>query len=160
MRWTARLGSRRSQASAPPAVAIESSLPPALSGGTSASTVAALSRVPLRPDSEPAAPFDLPGGAPGGCRVAVVGPRGTLVGLPYRLPSSWETEFLDEPGDLTVADLVVLTNPTPGKIAAVQARQPDASVVVLAHPTARVDTVVELLQAGATACVRSADPGL
>jgi hypothetical protein len=97
---------------------------------------------------------------PVGCRVVLVGLVGTLRSLPAALPPTWSVDALDEIGDLTVADLVVLTEPTTGKIASVRARQPGAAVVALTHPDARVDQVVELLQAGATACVRSGEPGL
>jgi hypothetical protein len=98
--------------------------------------------------------------APQGCHVAVLGAGGSLRSLPAALSESWQIDYVDEVGDLTVADLVVLVSPTPDKIASVLARQPDASVVALAHPTARVDTVVELLHSGATACVRSGEPDL
>lgn len=123
--------------------------------------------------AEPTAAPHLPGGAadevrtlevrtdaPEACRVVVVGSSGGLRTLPQHLPASWSLAWVDEVGDLTVADLVVLTQPTDGKIGSVRARQPDASVIVLAHPAAGVDAVVGLLAAGATACVRSADPAL
>jgi hypothetical protein len=98
--------------------------------------------------------------APLGCRVVVVGSSWGLTSLSQHLPASWSVESVDEVGDLTVADLVVLTAPTAGKIAAIAARQPEAGVLALAHPSAEVDTVVGLLQHGATACVRTADVGL
>jgi hypothetical protein len=99
-------------------------------------------------------------GVPDGCRVAVVGGTGLLRSLTAALPGTWTVSHLAEVGDLTVADLVVLTAPTPGKIASVLVRQPDAAVVALAHPAARVDAVVELLASGATACVRTSEAGL
>lgn len=101
-----------------------------------------------------------PADVPVGCRVVVLGPAGSLQALSAALPTSWSLEHVDEVGDLTVADLVVVVSPTPGKVAAILARQPDASVVALTHPAARADAVVELLQSGATACVRSSEPDL
>jgi hypothetical protein len=90
----------------------------------------------------------------------VVGSSWGLSTLAEHLPVSWTVDLIDEVGDLTVADLVVLTAPTPGKIAAVRARQPEAGILALAHPAADVDTVVELLQHGATACLRSTEVAL
>ncbi|HSP39101.1 MAG TPA: hypothetical protein VLR26_15265 [Frankiaceae bacterium] len=97
---------------------------------------------------------------PEGCRIAVLGPPGTLRSLDAALPTSWTIDRLEEVADLPAADLIVVTSPTPDAIAAVRARQPDASIVALAQPAAGVDAVVELLQGGATACVRSAETGL
>jgi hypothetical protein len=97
---------------------------------------------------------------PVGCRVVVLGPARSLGSLATALPPSWTVEHVDEVGDLTVADLVIVAAATPGKVAAVLARQPDASVVALVHPDAGVDAVVELLHSGATACVRSAEADL
>jgi hypothetical protein len=119
---------------------------PHVSPGTGA-TSALLERA-----EPPAAPTPGPG-----CRVVVVGPAGMLQSLPDALPPTWTVEQVDEVGDLTWADLVVLTAPTPGKVAAVLVRQPDAAVIALARPDAAVDAVVELLSSGATACVRTAE---
>jgi len=112
------------------------------------------------PQPEPVASLPAPPGVPDGCRVVVVGPVATLRSLAAAVPGSWSVTAVDEVGDLTVADLVVLTQPTVGKVNSTLARQPDASVLALVAPTTRVDLVVELLQAGAAACVRSGDPGL
>jgi hypothetical protein len=109
---------------------------------------------------EPVVTLQVLADVPEHCRVAVLGSSGGLRILAAHLPVSWAVEFLEEVGDLSVADLVVLTQPTAGKIASVQVRQPEASVLALAHPAARVDTVVDLLAAGATACVRAGDPAL
>lgn len=98
--------------------------------------------------------------APLGCSVVVVGSSRGLSRLAEHLPASWSVTVADEVGDITVADLVVLTCPTPGKIAAVKARLPEAGVLALAHPAADVGTVVDLLQHGATACVRSTEVAL
>ncbi len=151
MRWTPRRTTRTASSGTSAVAVIEA---PTTGTGTGPGPA---------PGVEPEEP--LPPDVPVGCRVVLVGSfgwgsAGTLRGLTDDLPSSWSVTEVDEIGDITVADLVVLTQPTSGKVASVLARQPDASVVALAHPTARVDLVVELLQAGATACVRSGDPGL
>ena len=86
---------------------------------------------PPLPTPVPAPAPDLPPDVPVGCRVVLVGLVGVLRALPADLPSSWSVSTVDEIGDITVADLVVLTQPTIGKIASVLARQPDASVVAL-----------------------------
>jgi hypothetical protein len=123
-------------------------------------------QAPISPPPDPAgaaeqpSPIAYPADTPFGVAVVVVGAAGALTRLADNLPESWTVDVVDEVGDVTVADLVVLVQPTAGKVASLLARQPEASVIALAHPVARVDTVVELLQAGATACVRSADAQL
>jgi hypothetical protein len=111
-------------------------------------------------DSRDAPAVTPPPTPPPGCFVVVIGPPGQLRRLSRNLPASWNVEFVDEVDELPSADLVVLVRPTPGTVAAVHVRQPEAAVVALAHPSTRAETVVELLQAGATACVRSGEPEL
>ncbi len=138
MRWTVRRS--RPASPAPPA-------PPA----------AATSVASVPPTAVPSVHVEQ---APLGCRVVLVGSSWGLSALAEHLPSSWSVVQVDEVGDITVADLVVLTRPTAGKIAAVRARQPESGVLALAHPAAEVDTVVDLLQHGATACVRTSEVAL
>lgn len=148
MRWTGRIRHPRATRDAGASTALLTREEP-WSGGD---TLPPERAVP----TEPAWPADVPVG----CRVVVVGPVGMLRSLAAALPPTWAVEHVDEVGDLTVADLVVLAAPTPGKVAAVLARQPDASVLALTHPAASVDAVVELLGSGAAACVRTVEPEL
>jgi hypothetical protein len=158
MRWTSRI---RHPRSVRPGVGLLDAAAPAIA--TPADDADSASVDPAHGSTAPAheaMTLQHLSDVPVGCRVVVLGPPGALRSLPGALPPSWTVDHADEVGDLTVADLVVVTAPTPGKVAAIQARQPDASIVAIAHPAARVDAVVELLAGGATACVRTTEADL
>src|SRR3954465_9120658 len=109
MRWTRHWATRRTSAVA----VLEPSA--AMPEGPAPSSEPGPAQTPAAHGSPDIAPADVPLG----CRVVLVGLAGPLRSLPADLPGSWSVTTVDEIGDLTVADLVVLTQPTAGKIASV-----------------------------------------
>jgi hypothetical protein len=80
-------------------------------------------------------------------------------GLRAHLPMNWTTRPLPGPSDVDQGDpgvgLVVLATAGPKAVAEARRRLPaDAHIVAVIDPVAPVDTLVEVLQAGADSCVR------
>jgi hypothetical protein len=80
-------------------------------------------------------------------------------GLAQYLPMNWTTRPLADPSEVDAADaevgLLVLAAADAGTVAAARRRLPaDAHIVAVIDPVAPVDTLVDVLQAGADSCVR------
>ncbi|GAA3393387.1 hypothetical protein [Cryptosporangium minutisporangium] len=103
-----------------------------------------------------ALPDELPGPP---VRVTVVGAPDSLAALAEELPVHWrlESTTLAEVGD---TDLLVISRATGGRIRAAVRQHPGTPVVGVLDSCAPAEQVVEVLEAGADACVRSGLPAL
>ncbi|SHN28068.1 response regulator transcription factor [Cryptosporangium aurantiacum] len=102
-----------------------------------------------------ALPDELPGPA---VLVTVVGP-GSLAALAEQLPPHWSVRCapLAEVGD---TDLLVIGGASGARIRAAVRQHPGTPVVGVVDSYASAEQVVEVLEAGADACVRSGLPAL
>lgn len=91
--------------------------------------------------------------------LTIVGPPGSLAALAAQLPEHWTVRgTADDDGSDT--DLLVITSATSDRISAAVHRHPHVPVVGIVDTLASVEQVVEVLEAGADACVRSGQPAL
>jgi hypothetical protein len=91
--------------------------------------------------------------------VTVVGNAGSLTALAAQLPHDWEVRAAG-PGEPADTDLLVIANATGPRIAAAVGRHPGVPVVGIVDASAQAEQVVEVLEAGADACVRSGQAAL
>jgi hypothetical protein len=89
--------------------------------------------------------------------VAVVGSLPLAARLPALLPPEWAVRDA-RPDVIGGAELVVLTSATGSAVAAARAAVPLAGVIGLVGALTPTSVIVDILEAGADACVRSADP--
>ncbi|MFI5955034.1 hypothetical protein [Cryptosporangium sp. NPDC051539] len=103
-----------------------------------------------------ALPDELPGPP---VLVTVVGAPGSLNALAEQLPAHWivRSAALEDVGD---TDLLVIGRATGHRVAAAVRQHPGTPVVGLLDSYAPAEQVVEVLEAGADACVRSGQPAL
>jgi hypothetical protein len=88
--------------------------------------------------------------------VAVVSSPPLTAVLSPLLPDGWEArEF--RPDSISTAELVVLAGATGSAVAAARIAAPDTGIVALVDPLASTAVIVDVLEAGADACVRSGD---
>jgi hypothetical protein len=88
--------------------------------------------------------------------VAVVGSPPLAAALSPLLPDGWEArEF--RPDSLASAELVVLADATGSAVKAARTVAPVAGIVAVVDPLASTAVIVDVLEAGADACVRSGD---
>ncbi|MCW2506798.1 MAG: hypothetical protein JWO79_5082 [Actinomycetia bacterium] len=89
--------------------------------------------------------------------VAVVGSLPLAAQLPALLPPEWA--ILDaRPDSIGGAELIVLTSATGSAVTAARTAAPLAGVIGLVDALTPTSVIVDILEAGADACVRSADP--
>lgn len=91
--------------------------------------------------------------------VTVVGTPGTASALADQLPPHWRVESADL-ADVDHTDLLVIGAATGARIRAAVRQHPGTPVVGVVDPYATAEQVVEVLEAGADACVRSGLPTL
>lgn len=101
-------------------------------------------------------PDELPGPA---VLVTVVGPSRSLTSLAEQLPSHWRVRSA-ELADVDRTDLLVIGGASGSRIRAAVRQHPDTPVVAVVDSHATAEQVVEVLEAGADACVRSGLPAL
>jgi DNA-binding NarL/FixJ family response regulator len=88
--------------------------------------------------------------------VLIVARPHRLADLDRHLPSDWAvTHRPDLPAGGRDPDLVVLDDPGPRAVTAACRRHPSAAIVVVLSPYSDHEDVVDVLEAGADACVRS-----
>ncbi|MET7392282.1 hypothetical protein ABZS66_02140 [Dactylosporangium sp. NPDC005572] len=97
-------------------------------------------------------------------RVTVLVVTGTsrLSDLPRHLPGDWlvvQRAELDD-GGVREPDIVVLDDPGPRAVTAACLRHPAAAVVAVLNPYSDHQEVVNVLEAGADACVRSSSTAI
>lgn len=86
--------------------------------------------------------------------VEVVGSRALARLLEAAVAPGWRVVATAAPSHHPCVDLTVLVRPTPPSLAQVLARQRGVAVVAVLDPAAPIRQIVELLDAGASACVR------
>jgi hypothetical protein len=91
--------------------------------------------------------------------VTVVGPAGSLAALAEHLPADWAVRPAT-PGQPSRTDVLVIAAATGLRIAEAVQRNPGIPVVGIVDALAPAETVVDVLEAGADACVRSGQPAL
>ncbi|MFG1921401.1 hypothetical protein [Cryptosporangium sp. NPDC048952] len=91
--------------------------------------------------------------------VTVVGASGSLAALAEQLPAHWRAQSADLE-DIDHTDLLVIGGANGGRIRAAVRQHPGTPVVGVVDTYATADQVVEVLEAGADACVRSGLPTL
>jgi DNA-binding NarL/FixJ family response regulator len=103
-----------------------------------------------------AVPDESPGPA---VHVTVVGSASSLTALEAQLPRHWTVRrvAIDQVGD---TDLLVIDGATGGRVLAAVRQHPGTPVVGVVDSYATTDQVVDVLEAGADACVRSGQPAL
>ena len=107
-----------------------------------------------------AGPDDRSGGGSGAgasaevVTVEVVGSRVLARLLEAAVAPGWRVVATAAPSHHPCVDLTVLVRPTPPQLTRVLARQRGVAVVAVLDPTAPIGQIVELLDAGASACVR------
>jgi hypothetical protein len=102
---------------------------------------------------------DGPSHPPAAVVVTVVGPAGGITALADQLPETWEVRTA-EPGEVVETDLLVIAAATGSRIAAAVRLHRGIPVVGIVDAFAPAEQVVEVLDAGADACVRSGQPAL
>jgi hypothetical protein len=93
-------------------------------------------------------------------RVAIVDRVGLVDGLAAFLPRRWATRHYDSLYAVGAFDLMVLGGATGELVSAARLLHPDASIVAVIDASAPVEPLVEVLQAGADACVRAGSPAV
>jgi hypothetical protein len=88
--------------------------------------------------------------------VAVVGSPSLVALLSNLLPDGWVARDF-RPDTIGAAELVVLAGATGSAVAAARAAAPDAGIVGVVDPVAPTAVIVDVLEAGADACVRCGD---
>ncbi len=89
----------------------------------------------------------------------VVGPAGCLHELPGHLPAAWQLRWAETGAQPSGADMVLLMDADAGAVAQMLRSSHEVVVVAAVANHAPARTVVEILNAGAVACVRLGDPG-
>lgn len=87
--------------------------------------------------------------------VLLVAADARFADLGRHLPAGWRVVRPDQPTPHE-PDIVVLDDPRPRTVTATCLRHPSASIVVVLSPYSDHQEVVDVLEAGADACVRSA----
>ena len=93
-------------------------------------------------------------------RVAIVDRVGQVDGLAAFLPRRWATRHYDSLYAVGGFDLMVLGGATGEMVSAARVLHPDASIVAVIDADTQVEPLVEVLQAGADACVRAGSPAV
>jgi hypothetical protein len=93
-------------------------------------------------------------------RVAIVDRVGQVDGLAAFLPRRWATRHYDSLYGVGGFDLMVLGGATGEMVSAARVLHPDASIVAVIDADAPVEPLVDVLQAGADACVRAGSPAV
>jgi hypothetical protein len=93
-------------------------------------------------------------------RVAIVDRVGLVDGLAAYLPRRWATRHYDSVYGVGSFDLMVLGGATGELVSAARLLHPDASIVAVIDADSPVEPLVEVLQAGADACVRAGSPAV
>ncbi|WP_432988049.1 hypothetical protein [Dactylosporangium sp. CA-233914] len=89
--------------------------------------------------------------------VLLIAPAHRLSDLDRHLPQDWVvTRRAEMPAGCREPDIVLLDDPGPRSVTAACLRHPAASVVAVLSPYSDHQAVVDVLEAGADACVRSA----
>jgi DNA-binding NarL/FixJ family response regulator len=89
--------------------------------------------------------------------VLLIAPAHRLTELERHLPDGWVvTRRAEMPAGCREPDIVLLDDPGPRSVTAACLRHPAASVVAVLSPYSDHQAVVDVLEAGADACVRSA----
>lgn len=86
--------------------------------------------------------------------VEVVGARSTARMLSDVVPDSWRVVATERPSHHPCVDFVVLVDPDAALVADVLERQPGAEAVVLLGGTAPTESIVTMLDAGVSICLR------
>lgn len=87
--------------------------------------------------------------------VTVRDDHGYATGLRQHLPMTWSTRSLPDLTSVADVGMLVLGGATAVTVAEARRRLPvDAHIIAVIDPVAPVDTLVEVLQAGADSCVR------
>ncbi|MEV8512711.1 hypothetical protein [Dactylosporangium sp. NPDC051484] len=88
--------------------------------------------------------------------VLLIAPPGRHADLERHLPQGWVvTRRHEPPAGCREPDIVLLEDPGPSTVAAACLRHPAASIVAVLSPYSDHQAVVDVLEAGADACVRS-----
>ena len=93
-------------------------------------------------------------------RVAVVDRVGQVDGIAGYLPRRWATRHYDSLYAVGAFDLMVLGGATGEMVSAARVLHPEASIVAVIDAEAPVESLIEVLQAGADACVRAGSPAV
>ncbi|GAA3298965.1 response regulator transcription factor [Dactylosporangium vinaceum] len=88
--------------------------------------------------------------------VLLIAPAHRLSDLDRHLPATWMvTRRAEMPAGCREPDIVLLDDPGPRSVTAACLRHPAASIVAVLSPYSDHQAVVDVLEAGADACVRS-----
>ncbi|MFI5909101.1 hypothetical protein [Dactylosporangium sp. NPDC051541] len=88
--------------------------------------------------------------------VLLIAPAHRLADLDRHLPEHWVvTRRAEMPAGCREPDIVLLDDPGPRSVTAACLRHPAASIVAILSPYSDHQAVVDVLEAGADACVRS-----
>jgi hypothetical protein len=93
-------------------------------------------------------------------RVAIVDRVGLVDGLARYLPRRWATRHYDSLYAVGGFDLMVIGGATGEMVSAARVLHPDASIVAVIDADAPVEPLIDVLQAGADACVRAGSPAV
>jgi hypothetical protein len=93
-------------------------------------------------------------------QVAIVDRVGLVDGLAAFLPRRWATRHYDSVYAVGSFDLMVLGDATGEMVSVARVLHPDASIVAVIDAYAPVEPLIEVLQAGADACVRAGSPAV
>src|SRR3954451_8614747 len=88
-------------------------------------------------------------------RVAIVDRVGQVDGLAAFLPRRWTTQHYDSLYGVPACDLLVLGGADAELVTAARLLHPEGSIIAVIDADAPVEPLVEVLQAGADACVRA-----
>jgi hypothetical protein len=87
--------------------------------------------------------------------VTVLDATGQVGALRAHLPADWEIRPLSDMGFIAEVDLLVLGNATGPAVARARRLHPYAGIIAVIDLAAPVEVIVDVLGAGADACVRS-----
>ena len=90
-------------------------------------------------------------------QVAIVDRVGQVDGLAAFLPRRWATRHYDSLYAVGGFDLIVLGGATGEMVSAARVLHPEASIIAVIDANAPVEPLLEVLQAGADACVRAGE---
>jgi len=93
-------------------------------------------------------------------RVALVGSRTDVADIAPMLPRRWHATRHHRLSTMDGADIVVLGAATSDRVAAARLLNPTATIVAVIDPQAPVAFLVQMMRAGADACVRSGTSAL
>lgn len=89
--------------------------------------------------------------------VALIGSPPLAVALAPYLPAGHRVDAVERLDDVTEADALVLSRATAGSVTAALRRRPGIPVIALIEPSAPVETLIGVLEAGADTCVRTGE---